>query len=246
MGTGVPAGFKPQWALDEGTAMHALDAAAAAGDAPAAQLAWAHLELAVLPQGARAIKGWGRGPKRRVRRARMHSTRARGDGVMRASGAGTSLLGRQGCALSELSDRRRPSATTRAPGPSRMRPALRAARARRPGAPPRTLRALTCASGGSARSEGAARARGARSPCAQPAAGGRRGGRRARPGRGGGARAGRRAVRADARRAPGDGARACQGGRPQVPPRRRAPDLPRITVPLGLRGGAAWARGRPR
>jgi len=54
MGTGVPAGFKPEWALDEGTAMRALDAAAAAGDAPAAQLAWAHLELAVLPQGARA------------------------------------------------------------------------------------------------------------------------------------------------------------------------------------------------
>lgn len=52
MGTGVRAGCKPLWALDEGTVLKVLDAAAAAGDAATANLAWRHLEVALLPQGA--------------------------------------------------------------------------------------------------------------------------------------------------------------------------------------------------
>lgn len=52
MGTAVRAGCKPLWALDEGTLLKVLDAAASAGDSASANLAWRHLEVALLPQGA--------------------------------------------------------------------------------------------------------------------------------------------------------------------------------------------------
>lgn len=53
MATGVPPGYKPLWALDEGTLQRVLDAAAGSGDVATAQLAWRYLHFALLPQSER-------------------------------------------------------------------------------------------------------------------------------------------------------------------------------------------------
>ena len=51
--TGMPPGYKPVWALDEGTLQRVLDAAAGGGDVATAQLVWRHLHFTLLPQSER-------------------------------------------------------------------------------------------------------------------------------------------------------------------------------------------------